>query len=41
MSGLKIQKGDNVVVITGRDKGKKGEVVKMLPSENKVLVKGV
>ena len=41
MSGLKIKKGDHVVVITGRDKGKKGEVLKMLPSENRAIVKGV
>ena len=41
MSGLKIKKGDHVVVITGKDKGKKGEVLKMLPSENRAIVKGV
>lgn len=37
----KIRKGDNVVVLTGKDKGKTGEVVKVLPTENKVLVQGV
>ncbi len=41
MSGLKIKKGDHVVVITGKDKGKKGEVLKILPSENRAIVKGV
>jgi large subunit ribosomal protein L24 len=41
MSGLKIKKGDHVVVITGKDKGKKGEVLKVLPSENRAIVKGV
>jgi large subunit ribosomal protein L24 len=41
MSALKIKKGDHVVVITGKDKGKKGEVLKMLPSENRAIVKGV
>jgi len=37
----KIKKGDRVVVTTGRDKGKKGEVLKMFPSENRALVSGV
>lgn len=38
---LKIKKGDNVVVTTGRDAGKKGSVLKVLPSENRVIVQGV
>ena len=37
----KIKKGDKVVVITGRDKGKKGEVLKVLPKENRAVVSGV
>ena len=37
----KIKKGDRVIVTTGRDKGKKGEVIKMFPSENRALVSGV
>ncbi|MBV9990824.1 MAG: 50S ribosomal protein L24 [Alphaproteobacteria bacterium] len=37
----KIRKGDRVIVTTGRDKGKKGEVLKMYPSENRALVSGV
>jgi large subunit ribosomal protein L24 len=37
----KIKKGDRVIVTTGRDKGKKGEVLKVYPSENRVLVTGV
>ena len=41
MPKLKIKKGDHVVVITGKDKGKKGEVLKMLPEENRAIVKGV
>ena len=41
MPKLKIKKGDKVVVITGRDKGKTGEVKKVLPSENRVVVDGV
>ncbi len=38
---LKIKKGDNVVVTTGRDRGKQGEVLKVLPAENRVIVAGV
>ena len=41
MAGLKIKKGDHVVVITGKDKGKHGEVLKVLPAENRAIVKGV
>jgi large subunit ribosomal protein L24 len=41
MAKLKIHKGDRVVVITGKDKGKRGEVLKMLPAENRAIVKGV
>ena len=38
---LKIKKGDNVVVIAGKDKGKAGEVLRVMPSEMRVLVQGV
>lgn len=38
---MKIKKGDNVVVITGRDKGKSGAVLRVLPKESRVLVQGV
>ena len=38
---LKIRKGDRVVVITGRDKGKQGEVLKVLLKESRVIVSGV
>lgn len=38
---LKIKKGDNVVVLTGKDKGAKGEILKVFPEESRVLVKGV
>ena len=38
---LKVKKGDKVVVITGRDKGKSGEIVKVLRAENRVVVQGV
>ena len=41
MGNLKIKKGDQVVVITGKDKGKHGEVLKVMPSENRAIVKGV
>jgi large subunit ribosomal protein L24 len=37
----KIKKGDKVVVIAGRDKGRKGEVTLMLPKEGKAVVQGV
>ncbi|HJT08182.1 MAG TPA: 50S ribosomal protein L24 [Stellaceae bacterium] len=38
---FKIKKGDKVVVITGRDKGKSGEVLRVLRDEERVLVQGV
>ena len=37
----KIKKGDKVVVLTGRDKGKSGEVVQVLPKETRAIVRGV
>lgn len=37
----KIKKGDKVVVITGRDKGKTGEVLKVIPAENRAVVSGI
>jgi large subunit ribosomal protein L24 len=41
MLKLKIKKGDNVVVISGRDKGKTGEVLRVLPAESRAVVQGV
>ena len=41
MAGLKIKKGDRVIVLAGRDKGKNGEVIRVLPKERRVLVRGV
>ncbi len=41
MASFKIKKGDNVVVLAGRDKGKRGEVIEMMPKENRALVRGV
>ena len=38
---MRIKKGDTVVVITGKDKGKSGKVLKAMPKENKVVVEGV
>jgi len=37
----KIKKGDRVIVTTGRDKGRKGEVLKVFPKENRAIVSGV
>ena len=41
MPKLKVRKGDHVVVITGKDKGQKGEVLKVIPAENRAIVRGV
>jgi len=38
---VKIKKGDHVVVLTGKDKGKHGEVLKVMPEQNRAIVKGV
>ncbi len=38
---MKIKKGDNVIVLAGNDKGKKGKVIKSMPKEGKVIVEGV
>ena len=38
---LKIKKGDKVIVTTGKDKGKQGEVIRTIPSENRAVVRGV
>ncbi|MBL4756482.1 MAG: 50S ribosomal protein L24 [Rhizobiales bacterium] len=37
----KIKKGDKVVVLTGRDKGRSGDVLKVFPSENRAIVQGI
>ena len=37
----KIKKGDTVIVLTGRDKGRSGEVLRVIPAESRVLVDGV
>jgi len=41
MSSLQIKTGDEVVVITGKDKGKRGKVVQTFPQLNRVVVEGV
>jgi large subunit ribosomal protein L24 len=41
MSAAKIKKGDNVIVLAGRDKGKHGEVFQVMPKEERALVRGV
>lgn len=41
MLKMKIKKGDQVIVVTGRDKGKKGEVIRSMPKDGKLLVKGI
>ena len=41
MAGLKIKKGDRVRVLTGKDRGKTGEVMRAMPADGKVIVDGV
>jgi large subunit ribosomal protein L24 len=38
---LRIKKGDKVIVLTGKDKGKQGEVLLMIPAENRAVVSGI
>ena len=38
---LHVKKGDNVIVLSGKDKGKKGKVIEALPKKGKVVVEGV
>jgi large subunit ribosomal protein L24 len=37
---MKVKKGDNVLIIAGKDKGKTGKILKALPKEEKILVEG-
>jgi len=41
MPKMKIKKGDQVIIISGDDKGKTGEVLKAMPKESKVVVQGI
>ena len=38
---IKLKKGDNVLVLTGRDKGKSGSILSIIPQKNRAIVKGV
>ncbi len=38
---MKFKKGDNVIIITGKDKGKKGKILRALPKKDKVIVEGL
>ncbi len=41
MSAAKIKKGDHVIVLAGRDKGKHGEVIEVIPKDGRAVVRGV
>ena len=41
MAASKIKKGDRVVILSGKDKGRTGEVVKAMPKDSKVIVSGI
>ena len=41
MSTMKIKKGDTVQILSGNDKGKKGEVLEVIPKTQKIIVKGI
>ncbi|MEI7765429.1 MAG: 50S ribosomal protein L24 [bacterium] len=38
---MKLKKGDNVIIIAGKDKGKKGKIIRAIPADNKVVVEGL
>ena len=38
---MKLKKGDNVIAVAGKDKGKKGKIIRVIPKENKVVVEGI
>jgi large subunit ribosomal protein L24 len=38
---MKIRKGDHVVVLSGKDKGRRGEVVRAMPKDGRVIVEGI
>ena len=38
---MKLKKGDSIIIITGKDKGKKGKIVRVLNDKNKVVVEGL
>ena len=41
MSGLFVKKGDNVEILTGKDKGKRGKIIRSIPSKGRVVVEGL
>lgn len=41
MAGVRVRSGDQVLVIAGKDKGKKGKILKVIPEKNRVVVEGV
>ena len=41
MAKMHVKKGDKVVVLSGKDKGKQGQILRAMPSEGKVIVEGV
>lgn len=38
---MKLKKGDNTIIITGKDKGKKGKIIRVLVKENKIIIEGL
>ena len=38
---MKLKKGDTVLIISGKDKGKKGKILRVLPSDKRIMVEGV
>ena len=38
---MKLKKGDNVIVLSGNDKGKTGEILEVIPKTEKIIVKGI
>ncbi len=38
---MKLKKGDNVIIMAGKDKGKKGTIIRVIPSTNKVVLEGL
>ncbi|HEU0085589.1 MAG TPA: 50S ribosomal protein L24 [Candidatus Paceibacterota bacterium] len=38
---MKLKKGDNVIILAGKDKGKKGKILRSLPKKNKVVIEGM
>lgn len=38
---MKLKKGDNVILIAGKDKGKKGKIARVFPKRNKIIVEGL